>query len=188
MSRVYVFLANGFEEIEGLTVVDMLRRAGTDVVTVSVSEEKKIEGSHKIRVEADRLFSEEDFSDADMLVLPGGMPGTIHLLEHEGLAKVLRAANEEKTGIAAICAAPRVLGSLGVLKGRRAVCYPGVEEHLLGADVCTDNVVTDGHITTSRGMGTAIDFSLELITRLFGREKADQMAKSIVYENPLKKH
>lgn len=181
MSKVYVFLANGFEEIEGLTVVDMLRRAGADVATISVSGEKMIEGSHKIRVEADRLFSETDFSDADLLVLPGGMPGTIHLLEHEGLAEVLRTADKKKTGIAAICAAPRVLGSLRFLEGRSAVCYPGVEEHLLGAKVCTDNVVTDGHITTSRGMGTAIDFSLELISRLFGKEKADQMAKSIVY-------
>lgn len=181
MSRVYVFLADGFEEIEGLTVVDILRRAGADTVTVSISKDKMVEGSHRIRTEADQLFEETDFSDADLLVLPGGMPGTLHLLEHEGLAKVLREADEKKTGIGAICAAPRVLGSLGFLKGRRAVCYPGVEEHLTGAEVCTDPVVTDGHITTSRGMGTAIDFALELTARLFGREKADQMAESIVY-------
>ncbi|MDO5541325.1 MAG: DJ-1/PfpI family protein [Eubacteriales bacterium] len=181
MSKVYVFFADGFEEIEGLTVVDMMRRAGADTVMVSVSGNKTVCGAHKIRIEADELFENGDFSDADMLVLPGGMPGTLHLLEHRGLAEVLEKADESKTGIAAICAAPRVLGSLGLLKGREAVCYPGVEEHLTGADVCTDNVVTDGHITTSRGLGTAIDFSLELISRLFGPEKAAQMAKSIVY-------
>lgn len=181
MRKVYVFLAEGFEEIEGLTVVDMMRRAGADTITVSVSGNRMVCGAHKIRVEADELFENGDFSDADMLVLPGGMPGTLHLLEHRGLAEVLKKADESRTGIAAICAAPRVLGSLGFLKGREAVCYPGVEEHLTGADVCTDSVVTDGHITTSRGMGTAVDFSLELISRLFGPEKADQLAKSIVY-------
>lgn len=181
MSRVYVFLADGFEEIEGLTVVDMMRRAGADTVTVSVNGKKAVTGSHNIRLEADAVFEETDFTDAALLVLPGGMPGTLHLLEHAGLAEVLKAADEKQTPVAAICAAPRVLGSLGLLKGRKAVCYPGVEEYLTGAVTGTENVVTDGHITTSRGMGTAIDFSLELISVLFGEEKADQIAKSIVY-------
>lgn len=181
MSKVYVFLADGFEEIEGLTVVDLMRRAGADTTTVSISKNRMVMGSHKISIQADILFEEGDFSDADMLVLPGGMPGTMQLLEHLGLAAVLKAANEKQTGLAAICAAPRVFGALGFLKGRNAVCYPGIEEHLTGAHTGTARVVTDGHITTSRGMGTAIDFSLELIRRLFGEEAAEQQAKSIVY-------
>ena len=183
MSKVYVFLADGFEEIEGLTVVDLMRRAGADTTTVSVSGSKMVTGSHKIGIQADILFEEGFFTDADMLVLPGGMPGTMHLLEHQGLAEVLKTANEEQTGLAAICAAPRVFGTLGFLKGRKAVCYPGLEEHLIGARIGTQSVVTDGHITTSRGMGTAIDFSLELIRRLFGEDAAKQQAQSIVYTN-----
>lgn len=181
MSKIYVFLADGFEEIEGLTVVDLLRRAGVEVVTASIMGNKMITGSHKITVEADALFEECDFSDADILVLPGGMPGTRYLGEHEGLVKLLVETNEKQEGLAAICAAPTVFGANGILKGKKAVCYPGMEGGLIGAETSTDPVVTDGHITTSRGMGTAIPFSLELITRLCGKEAADKLASAIVY-------
>lgn len=179
--KVYVFLADGFEEIEGLTVVDVLRRAGAEVCTVSVMGTKKIEGSHKINLEADAVFEECEFSDADLLVLPGGMPGTLNLGAHEGLTELLKKENEKNTGIAAICAAPSVLGDLGILKGKKAVCYPGFEERLTGAEVLKVPAVTDGNVTTSRGMGTAIAFSLELTARLFGREKAEELAKGIIY-------
>lgn len=181
MTKVYVFLADGFEEIEGLTVVDLLRRAGAEVTTVSINGTKKVCGSHNIRLEADALFEETDYSDAAILVLPGGMPGTKHLGAHKGLTELLLKANEAGGGIAAICAAPSVLGDLGILKGKKAVCYPGFEERLAGADVQACSVVTDGNVTTSRGMGTAIDFSLELVKRLFGAEKAENLAKAIVY-------
>lgn len=181
MSKLYVFLADGFEEIEGLTVVDLLRRAGAEVSTVSISGDRTVCGSHKIKVTADMLFEETDFSDADILVLPGGMPGTKRLGAHEGLRELLLRADRDGVGIAAICAAPSVLGDLGILKGRRAVCYPGFEERLDGADVQMCQAVTDGHITTSRGMGTAIPFGLELVRRLFGEQKADELAKTIIY-------
>lgn len=182
MSKVYVFLADGFEEIEGLTVVDLLRRAGAQTEMVSVMGKMEISGSHGILVKADCLFEDCDFSDADILVLPGGMPGTLNLGGHKGLTDLLVKANGQGTGIAAICAAPSVLGDLGLLKGKKATCYPGMEGRLTGAEVCFDSFVTDGNVTTSRGMGTAIPFSLELIRRLFGAEKAEEQGKSIVYQ------
>ena len=181
MSRLSIFLADGFEEMEGLTVVDMLRRAGVDVTIVSVTGSLSVTGSHQICVQADRLFEDCSFEDADMLVLPGGMPGTKNLGAHEGLTSLLRKANEKGTGIAAICAAPSVLGDLGLLNGKNAVCYPGFEERLTGASVQYVPAVTDGNVTTSRGMGTAIPFSLELITRMVSADKAEELAKGIIF-------
>lgn len=180
MKKVNVFLADGFEEIEALTVVDLLRRAGVTVTMVSVTGETLVHGAHGIDVRSDILFEEMD-KDVDLLVLPGGMPGTIHLKEHSGVTQILREFHEKEKMIAAICAAPTVLGGLGFLKGRKAVCYPSMEEGLTGAQALTDEVVTDGHITTSRGLGTAIPFSLELIRRLCGQEKADEIGASVVY-------
>lgn len=181
MSKVYVFLADGFEEIEGLTVVDLLRRAEVEVCMVSITGKKVITGSHQIEIGADALFEETDFQDADILVLPGGMPGTRYLGAHKGVTELLKKADAAGTGLAAICAAPSVLGDLGLLKGRKALCYPGFEERLTGALAGSGTVVTDGHITTSRGMGTAIDFGLELVRRLCGEEKAESLSKSIIY-------
>lgn len=181
MGKVYVFLADGFEEIEALAVVDLLRRAGVETDMVSVTGKKSVCGSHKITVGADLLFEEADFSDAQILTLPGGMPGTKALAAHEGLAALLKKADKEGVRLAAICAAPTVLGGLGLLKDRRAVCYPGMEDGLTGAKACTDRVVTDGHITTSRGMGTAVDFGLELVRCLLGEAQAQELAQKIVY-------
>lgn len=181
MSKVYVFLADGLEEIEGLTAVDLLRRADVEVCMVSMTGRKMVTGAHNIEIGADALFEEMDFADADMLVLPGGMPGTKNLGAHEGLVRLLRLENEKGTGIAAICAAPSVLGDMGLLNGKTAVCYPGFEERLTGASIGNTTVVTDSNITTSRGMGTAIDFGLELVKRLCGEERAKKLAKSIIY-------
>lgn len=181
MKKAYVFLADGFEEIEGLTVVDILRRAGVETVMTAIGETKNVVGAHQIAVGADLLFEEADFTDADMLVLPGGMPGTTYLGAHKGLTKLLLEANTQGVGIAAICAAPSVLGDLGLLDGKVAVCYPGFEERLTGARIGTHTVETDGNITTSRGMGTAIDFALELTRRLCGSEKAEALGKGIIY-------
>lgn len=183
MAKVYLFLAEGFEEIEGLTVVDLLRRAGIDITMVSISGDRKVTGSHQITTIADALFEEVDYSDADMLVLPGGMPGTLHLQEHEGLDGLLRDFAVRNKSIAAICAAPRVLGSKGLLEGKKATCYPGHEDQLLGAYVMNTAVVQDGNITTSKGMGTSIDFSLSLISMLRGAEEAKRIAQSIQYEH-----
>lgn len=180
---VYIFLAEGFEEIEGLTVVDLLRRAKIDISMVSVTGNRKVTGSHEIPIIADELFEEADFDDADMLVLPGGMPGTKNLLEHSGLDQLLKEFHEKGKPLAAICAAPRVLGTKGLLAGKRATCYPGNEDALIGAEVQGTAVVVDGNITTSKGMGTAIDFSLSLIKGIKGEEEAAKIAQTIQYQH-----
>lgn len=181
MKQVSVFLANGFEEIEGLTVVDLLRRAGVEVTTVSITGDMTIHGAHGIDVQADKLFEEMNYDSQDMLVLPGGMPGTLNLGAHEGLEKLLRQFYDNKKYLAAICAAPSVFGKYGFLKGREATCYPGFEEALEGAECITDAVAIDDFVITSRGMGTAIPFSLTLIEKLVGLEKADEIGKSIIF-------
>ena len=181
MSRVYVFMADGTEEVEALTVIDLLRRAKVDVVTVSVMGKKQVVTSHKIGVEADELYGESDYMDGDMIVLPGGMPGTTHLKNHEELRKVLFAYKDAGKYLAAICAAPSVYGANGMLEGKKAICYPGFEEELKGAVVTNEGVVTDGQFITSKGLGTAIDFSLQLITLLVNAETAENIAKGIMY-------
>lgn len=179
--KVCVFLAEGFEEIEGLTVVDLMRRADVEVTTVSIGASGTVRGAHGIGVIADRLFEEMDFDGVDMLVLPGGMPGTVHLAEHRGLQSLLMEYNRNGRYLAAICAAPTVFGKLGFLQGRKAVCYQGMEDGLCGADVLECPVVVDGHIITSRGLGTAIDFALALIELLEGKEKAEHIEQSVMY-------
>lgn len=181
MSKVYVFLAEGFEEIEGLTVVDLLRRAKIETEMVSVMEGKQIKGSHGIKVTADSMFADVDFSDADILVLPGGMPGTLNLGKHQGLCELLKKHYGEGKKIAAICAAPSIFGQLGFLNGRVATCYPGFESKLEGAVVCAAKVAVDGNVTTAKGMGAAIDFGLKLIEELSGLEKAMEIREGIIY-------
>lgn len=181
MKKVSVFLADGFEEIEGLTVVDLLRRAGVEVTTVSITGDYTIHGAHGIDVQADKLFDEMNYDGQDMLVLPGGMPGTLNLGAHQGLEKLLKKFYEEKKYLAAICAAPSVFGKYGFLKGRKATSYPGFEEQLVGAECVTDAVAVDDIIITSRGMGTAIPFSLSLIEVLISSDKANEIGKSIIY-------
>ncbi len=181
MSKVYVFFADGFEEIEGLTVVDMLRRVGVDTVMVSINASKTVTGAHGIVIQADGVFAEYSYEDGNMAVLPGGMPGTNHLMEHEGLKEVLFSYHKEKKYLAAICAAPSVLGMNGLLEGRHATCYPGFEEKLLGAKAMPDAVVMDGTMITSRGMGTAIAFGAALVSVLVSDEAAEELLKAIQY-------
>lgn len=154
MKQIAVFLAEGFEEIEGLTVTDLLRRAGVTVTNVSVTGEKTVHGSHGIGVEADALFEEMEFEGMDMLVLPGGMPGTKHLKEHRDLCALLKEFYAKERYLAAICAAPTVFGELGFLEGRKACCYPGMESGLSHAETNEEPVNVDGHMITSRGPGT----------------------------------
>ena len=180
MSKVYIFFADGFEDIEGLTVVDLLRRAKVPVHMVSI-QGKQAKGSQGIVIETEIGIAEVSEQIGDYLVLPGGMPGTLHLKEHAGLCRLLNQEEKKEKHIAAICAAPSVLGELGMLKGKRACCYPSFEEKLNCLEVSYEPVVTDGRITTSRGMGTAVRFSLELVSVLYGKEKADEIAESIVY-------
>lgn len=187
MKKVYIFLADGFEEIEGLTVVDLLRRAGIEAVTVSISEDKMVTGAHGIPVKADFLFQEVKGTMADMAVLPGGMPGTTNLLAFEPLMDMILGLYNVGTYIAAICAAPSILAEIGLLDGKKATSYPGFEEKMTMADYVYDPVVQDGQIITSRGMGTAIDFSLKLIEVLLGENKAGEIADSIIYQLEEKK-
>lgn len=183
MSKVYVFLAEGFEEIEALMVVDLLRRAQCDVTTVAIMGNLKVKGRSNIEVMADTLYEDvASFEVADLLVLPGGMPGTLYLEQHEGLRGLLTDQLAKDKKIAAICAAPTVFGKMGLLKEKAATCYPGMEDELFCAEAKTDKVVVDGTITTSRGLGTALEFALELISQLEGVETAEKVAKSIVFQ------
>lgn len=177
---VYLFLADGTEEVEALTVVDLLRRADIEVKTVSIMGRKNIVSSHRIEVLADMLI-EEVQEEAEMLILPGGIPGTPNLAAHTGLDTLIRKAADRGAYLAAICAAPTVYGEKGLLKGRRATCYPGMEEGLVDAIVSYDSVVVDGNFITSRGLGTALDFGLKLVEILKDKESADSIAHKIVY-------
>lgn len=179
--KAYIFLADGLEEIEAITPIDLLRRASIDVCTVSVHDRLEITGAHAIQLKADKLYTECDFSDATLLLLPGGMPGTTHLGEHAGLCQLLQQHAQAGKQIAAICAAPSILGKLGLLQGKKATCYPGFEA-FLGDSSVPAQVVIDGHFTTGKGPGAAYDFSLQLIARLAGQEIADRIAAETMYK------
>lgn len=180
---VYIFMAEGFEETELTAPTDLLRRAGHDVKLVSVTGKKLVEGAHGIRIEADILFEDKDLTDGELYILPGGLPGTTNLGAHAGLKNLLLKMDKEGRHIAAICAAPTVLGQFGLLEGKVATCYPGCEDGLVGAKEPDEDLaaITDGNITTSVGPGTAIDFGLELIEVLDSVEKADDIADEFCY-------
>lgn len=176
---VYLFLADGFEEVEALTPVDFLRRAGIEVTTVGIGG-KKIVGAHGIEVVADICDSDAKADGIEMVVLPGGMPGTLNLDASETVHRFVVEAVKVGGHIAAICAAPSIYGKLGLLKGRKAVCYPGFEKYLEGAEVVDAGVVTDGAVTTARAAGSAAEFALELIRVLRGEEAAKKVRASVI--------
>ena len=182
MSKIAIFFAKGYEEIEALSVVDICRRCDLNIDMVSVTEENKVEGAHGIVVEMDKTFSELDFAEYDMLVLPGGGEGTRNLEAHEALMAQVDAFYETGKYIGAICAAPSIFGHRGFLKGRKACSYPSFESHLEGAEVTAGPVEVDGHVVTSRGMGTSIPFGLAIAALFCGQEKADELAKAIIYK------
>lgn len=182
---VTVFLAEGFEEIEALTVVDLLRRAKIATDMVTIGDNKQVTGSHGITVMADKLLQEVDFEQTKMIVLPGGMPGTTNLEACEALIQQVDRFYEQRKYLAAICAAPSILGHRGYLQGIRACSYPSMESHLKGADITQNPVEVSGHVITSRGMGTAIAFGLALIEVLQGEQAAQEMAQTIVYEQKI---
>lgn len=172
---VYVMLADGFEEIEALTVVDVLRRVGIDVSTVSISDSKTVTGSHNISVISDTLLDNADLDNAEMIVLPGGMPGTNNLYNNHVLEKSISHRVKSNKWIAAICAAPIILGKRGHLKDLEAVCYPGFETELIGATVKNDKVVISNNIITSKGPGTALDFALAIVSVLKDESTAKKL-------------
>ena len=183
MSKVVVLLAEGFEEIEALTPVDLLRRAGIEVVTASITADRLVMGSHMIPVMADTVIDSLD-GPADVLFLPGGLKGTNNLKESADVAVVINEYLNAGKYLTAICAAPTVYGQMGLLKGKKATCYPGNEDKLIGAEWTGEdvNVAVDGQFITSRGMGTSIDFALKLIEILISKEKADELAEKVVYK------
>ena len=183
MDQITVHLAEGFEEIEAVTIIDVLRRAGLNVNTVSVTGKYQVTGSHQIEIRADLLFEDVDYSRGMLIILPGGMPGAKHLNEHSGLKS--RIIEYQKSGkfLAAICAAPMVLGNLGILKGKKAVCYPGFESYLAGADLSSKPFLTDEKIITGRGVGSALQFSLEIVRVLKGEQSAEHLRKMMVVDS-----
>ena len=178
---VYIFLAEGFEEIEALAPLDLLRRAGVEVKTVGVGS-KTVIGSHSIPVVADMLDSELCDNSPEMVILPGGMPGTLNLNASKVVHGAIRAAVESGAYVCAICAAPLILGRLGLLSGKEAICYPGFEDELVGATISENTVAIDGKIITAKGMGAAIDFGLTLVSILKGNEVAENLRKSTISE------
>lgn len=170
MKKIVVPLAEGFEEIEAVSIIDVLRRANFDVIIISITGEKEVFGAHNIKIVADKLFEEIDFPQIDMIILPGGMPGTNNLRNHGGLREKILNFNDQNKALGAICAAPMVFGELGILKNKDVTCYPGFEEFLRGAIVTNLPVETCGNIITGKGAGVAIDFALK-ITELFKGEK-----------------
>ena len=180
MKRAIVLLADGFEECEGLLTVDILRRAGVDVVTASVTNGREVLSSHRVTVAADVLAEEADFDGADLLVLPGGMPGTMNLAESSIVHKQCLRFAEDRL-LAAICAAPSVLASLGLLEGKKATVHPSFAEQMKGAELTGQGVTVDGNIITGQGLGAAIPFALVLAEILMGAETADRISDAICW-------
>lgn len=181
MAKTAIFLADGYEEIEALAVVDVFRRAGIEMDMVSISDDLLTNGSHKIQVLADKLIKDINFDEYDMLVLPGGLKGMQNLEACTPLMQQIDTFYENNKYIAAICASPSIFGRRGILNGRQATAYPGFEEELKGATVVDAGAVRCGHVITGRSMGSAIEFGLLLIETLLGKDKAEEIAKQIVY-------
>lgn len=176
---VYFFIAEGFEEIEALCPLDLLRRVGIEVKTVGVGA-REIVGAHGIKVTTDMLDSEYSDSAPELVFLPGGMPGTLNLAKSDVVASAISDAYKNGSYIAAICAAPMILGQMGLLCGREAICYPGFEDKLTGATISEKRVVADGKILTAAGMGVALEFGLLIISILKGRDVADDLRRAII--------
>lgn len=177
---VAIFLADGFEMIEALTPCDILKRAGLDVRLVSLGKEPFSVSTHKVKVTTDMVLSQIDPQTLDMIILPGGMPGADNLFANDALMTLVKNHAKADKPTAAICAAPYILGRLGLLKGRKATCYPGFEGALDGAEVLSQGVVRDGNILTAKGMGVSLPFALEATKMLCGEDKAAAVAASVM--------
>ncbi len=187
MNTSFVFLANGFEEVEALTTVDIMRRAGMEVTTVSINTTLEAEGAHGVTVKADALISDVNLDCAEWLICPGGMPGASNLAACQKLTDALVSQNTKGGKIAAICASPAVIfGPLGLLEGRQAVCYPGMEHGMKGANVGYKQVAIDANIVTGNGPAAASAFGLAIVKESVGKEKARQVAEAMLLYNQLK--
>lgn len=183
MSKAIIFFADGLEECEALITVDLLRRAGVEVTIASIMGREEIVGAHKISIRCDALAESVDLNAADAVILPGGLPGTEYLYESALVRNAVQSFADAGKLVAAICAAPTVPGRMGLLKGRRATCYPGCEENLPGADYLDAETITDGNFITGSSLGAAIPFALSIIAYLQGQEAGDKVRKSIVYRH-----
>lgn len=176
---IYLFLAEGFEEVEALAPLDLMRRAGLSVTTVGVGG-KTVTGAHGISVLADLADTEYRDDAPEMIFLPGGMPGTLNLAKSEVVQSAIRTAVKTDAYLAAICAAPSILGDLGLLRGKEAIAYPGFEQRLVGATVSKKRVVRDGKILTAAGMGVAVEFGLAIVEELLGKQKAEELRCAVL--------
>ena len=183
MKQSFLFLADGFEEVEALTTVDVMRRAGMPVTTVSINDGPQATGAHGVAVLADGVFNDFDYSDAQWLILPGGIPGAPNLAAHDGVCQALSDQDDKGGGVAAICASPAVvLGPMGILMNRRAVCYPGMEGTVEGVDWQSGAVAVDGHIVTGNGPAAAAPFALTIVARTLGDDAARQVAAGMLLD------
>lgn len=181
MAKVYMFLANGSEEIESLIPVDVLRRGGVEVKTVSITGSEYVEMAHGVTMKADLRFEDADFKDADLLMLPGGLPGATNLNDHEGVREaILRQFTDGKL-VAAICAAPMVFGSLGIVKGKRATCYPGFEKYLDGAEYTHELCTVDGNVITGEGPAATFPYAYTILAMLTSEQTAHAVAEGMMY-------
>ena len=180
MKTIFVFLADGFEEIEAITPIDVLRRAGLNVQTVSVMDKQTVSGAHGIPVVADKMFADIHLEDAEMLLLPGGLPGATNLDAHQGLSNMIMAFASEEKPLSAICAAPLVFGNRGLLQGKKATCYPGFESYLTGAEYTAALVETDGNFITAKGPGAAMDFAFAIVEKYCGVEKVNELKSGMM--------
>lgn len=182
MKKNFVFLADGFEEVEALTCVDVLRRAGMPVTTVSLNIDEDVTGAHGVTVVADSVYGEDEYGDAEWLILPGGIPGAPNLVAHEDLCRQLVDHHKRGGRVAAICASPAVvLAPLGILDGRRAVCYPGMEQGIEGVNWEQAPVAVDGNVVTGNGPAAAAPFALALVAESRGKAAADEVAAGMLY-------
>ena len=190
MKKVYVFLADGFEDVEALIPIDVLRRGGVDVTTVSISDFPLVSSAHGVNIETDIMFEQGDFSDADLLFLPGGMPGAANLFEHKGVCKAVVDQFAAGKKVAAICASPAVvLAPLGILEGKKATCYPGFEQALAENNATYTGALftVDGTVTTGEGPAAAFPFAYELLAQLAGKQISDQIAEGMRFKHLMEK-
>lgn len=187
MAKVYMFFANGSEEIESLIPVDVFRRGGVEVKTVSITGSEYVEMAHGVVLKADMKFEDADFSDADLLMLPGGLPGATNLNEHEGVRKAVLSQYESGKLVAAICAAPMVFGSLGIVEGKRATCYPGFEKYLTGAEYTHELCTVDGNVVTGEGPAATLPYAYTLLAMLTTEQTAHAVAEGMMYLHLMEK-
>lgn len=183
MAKIYQFMANGTEEIEALAAVDILRRGGMDVVTVSITGSEFINAAHGVTIKCDARIEDTDCSDADMIMLPGGMPGASNLLQHEGVREALVKQNNAGKKIGAICAAPMVLGDLGILNGKRATCYPGFEQYLTGAEYTHELFTQDGNVITGEGPAATFPYAYAILEMFAEKDVVESIKEGMMFNH-----